>query len=145
MDPGLCYREAAAAGAKPVRLVVLLYEQAIEDLRRARAALQRGDVEQRTHHINHAILVLGHLEASLDKAQGGSVAAHLERFYAQVRLGLTQAQFHQSPSALEQQIADLVAVREAWDQLERAAESEVARGGDPGNAPSQSSLSDWST
>lgn len=120
MNAGLSYREAAVEGASPVRLVVLLYEQAFEDLRRALADHRRGDIEGRTRNINHAILVIGHLQASLDKEQGGRVALHLERFYEQMRSGLVQAQFGQSAEALERQIACLAQVREAWCEVERA-------------------------
>ena len=45
MNPSLSYREAAVAGASPLRLVILLYEQGLEDLRRALAAQNRGDIE----------------------------------------------------------------------------------------------------
>jgi len=106
-------------GASPVRLVICLYEQAIEDLRRASAAHNRGHIEERTRHINHAILVLGHLQSSLDMDQGGQVAANLERFYNQVRNGLIEAQRRQSAAALENQITLLMVVYEAWCEVER--------------------------
>jgi flagellar secretion chaperone FliS len=120
MHPGLHYREAAVAGAGPVRLVILLYEQAMEDLRRAVAAHRKGDVEGRTHEINHAILVIGYLQATLDKEQGGKVAANLQRFYEQVRSGLVAAQCKQSSEAIEQQISHLMQVHEAWCAVEKA-------------------------
>jgi len=113
------YREAAVAGASPVRLVILLYEQAIEDLRRALAAQQKGAIEARTREINHAILVLGHLEATLDKGQGGRVAENLQNFYQQLRAGLTEAQARQSSSLLEKQISLLIEVRDGWLEVER--------------------------
>ena len=119
MNPGLMYREAAVAGASPVRLVILLYEQAIEDLRRALAAQQKGAIEARTREINHAILVLGHLEATLDKGQGGRVAENLQNFYQQLRAGLTEAQARQSSSLLEKQISLLIEVRDGWLEVER--------------------------
>jgi flagellar secretion chaperone FliS len=120
MNARLSYREAAVEGASPVRLVILLYEQAFEDLRAALGAHQRGDIEGRTRHINHAILVIGYLQGSLDKEQGGRVALNLERFYDQVRFGLVEAQFKQSGAALEQQISHLMQVHEAWCEVERA-------------------------
>jgi flagellar secretion chaperone FliS len=119
MNARLSYREAAVEGASPVRLVILLYEQAFEDLRAALGAHQRGDIEGRTGHINHAILVIGYLQASLDKERGGRVAVNLERFYDQVRSGLVEAQFKQSGAALEQQISHLMQVHEAWCEVER--------------------------
>ena len=119
MNPGLTYREAAVAGASPVRLVILLYEQAIEDLRRALAAQNNGNIEARTREMNHAILVLGYLEATLDKAQGGGVAENLQRFYQQLRAGVMEAQARQSPSLLERQISMLMEVRDSWLEVER--------------------------
>ncbi|HLV88664.1 MAG TPA: flagellar export chaperone FliS [Candidatus Sulfotelmatobacter sp.] len=147
MDPRLSYREAAAAGASPLRLVSLLYEQAIEDLRRAQRALERRDIEERTRWMNHAILVIGYLESTLDKVQGGQVAANLEKFYRQLRCGLLEAQFHQSASVLEQQISHLVLVREAWDELERATRviaPETSRPETDRPESRERTVSDWS-
>jgi flagellar protein FliS len=126
MNARLSYREAAVEGASPLRLVVLLYEQAFEDLRRALDAQRRGDIEGRTRHINHAILVIGHLQASLNKEQGGRVALNLERFYDQLRFGLVQAQFNQSAAALERQISHLMQVHEAWCEVERVSGAAVS-------------------
>jgi len=119
MNPGLTYREAAVVGASPVGLVVLLYEQVIEDLRRALTAQKNGAIEARTREINHAILVLGHLEATLNQEQGGRVAENLQHFYRQLRAGLTEAQAQQSASLLEKQISLLMQVRDGWLEVER--------------------------
>jgi flagellar secretion chaperone FliS len=123
MDANLSYREVAVTGASPVRLVVCLYEQAIEDLRQAVLALEKGDIEGRTRKINHAITVLGQLQGSLDMVRGGDVARNLERFYNLVRTGIVDAQFKQSARILEQQISQLVLVYEAWLEVERATAS----------------------
>ena len=120
MNARLSYRQAAVPGASPVRLVILLYEQAAEDLRCALAAQQRGDIEARTREINHAILVIAHLQSSLDKDLGGMVAVNLERFYNQVRASLVDAQCQQSAALLERQIIFLMQVHEAWCQVEKA-------------------------
>jgi flagellar secretion chaperone FliS len=119
-NPRLSYRVAAVVGASPVRLVTLLYEQLIEDLQKAASAQRKGNIVERTGQINHAILVLGYLQTSLDKTRGGSVAATLERFYEQLRAGLIEAQSRQSVAILEQQVCDLMQVHEAWREVERA-------------------------
>jgi flagellar protein FliS len=122
MDARLSYREAAVEGASPVRLVALLYEQAIEDLKRAGAAINRGDIEARTRAINHAVVVIGYLQSSLDKDRGGPVAANLERFYNQMRASLVEAQFTPSVATLERQVSYLVDVHSAWCEVERNVE-----------------------
>ena len=120
MDARTSYREAAVRGASPVRLVICLYEQAIEDLRRAVLALEKGDIEARTCAINHALVVIAQLQGSLDRERGGEVAGNLDRFYNIVRAGLAEAQVRQSAKILEKQISELVLVYEAWLEVERA-------------------------
>ena len=120
MDARSSYREAAVRGASPVRLVICLYEQAIEDLRRAVLALEKGDIAARTREINHEIKVIGQLQGSLDMERGGEVARNLERFYNVLRAGLTEAQAKQSARILEQQVSQLATVHEAWLEVERA-------------------------
>jgi len=123
MDVRQSYREAAVQGASPVRLVILLYEQVMEDLRRAITAQERADIEGRSRAINHAVLILGHLQASLDKDLGGAVALNLERFYEQVRRGLVEAQCQQSVPALEKQISLIMQIYEAWHEVEKSGET----------------------
>ncbi|HME36556.1 MAG TPA: flagellar export chaperone FliS [Candidatus Sulfotelmatobacter sp.] len=141
MNATLSYRESAVEGASPVRLVALLYEQAIEDLKRARAAIDRGDIEARTRAINHAVVVIGYLQSSLDKEQGGRVAENLERFYNQIRASLVEAQCKQSAAILERQISYLVEVHAAWGEVERAnaapAKSTSPAQSGPGQSPSE--------
>ena len=114
------YREATVGGANPVELVVRLYEQTIEDLRQAAIAIEQNDIERRTKHIKHAILVVGHLQSSLDFAKGGKVAKDLDNFYNAVRQSLVWVQFHPSKRGVTQLITDLLAVREAWIVVDRA-------------------------
>lgn len=120
MDARSSYREAAVRGAGPMQLVIALYDQSIADLGRAIVALQKNDIEARTHAINHALIVIGHLQSTLNREQGGAVAAHLNQFYNQVRKSLIDANLKQSAEALELQVSCLVLVREAWDQIERS-------------------------
>lgn len=118
MDPRSSYRESAVRGANPVQLVVFLYEEAIGDLRRAVVALREGDVEVRTRAINHALVVIGHLQGSLDLERGAAVAQNLALFYNLMRGSLVQAQREQSATILEQQIGHLMLLHEAWREVE---------------------------
>jgi flagellar biosynthetic protein FliS len=87
------YREATVQGASPVQLVIGLYEQMIEDVRQAAIAVEQKDIRQRTRHIKHAILVIGHLQSVLDFENGGKVARDLNNFYNVLRQSLLQVQF----------------------------------------------------
>jgi flagellar biosynthetic protein FliS len=119
------YRENEVRGASRLRLVVLLYEQMVQDLTQAAQAIEQNDVELRTKRINHAILVIGHLQSPLDFANGGKVAKDLDLFYNALRQNMVQVQFFPSKAGIRQLITDVMAVRETWIEVERAEKSSV--------------------
>ena len=120
------YRENDVRGASPVRLVVLLYDQMIHDLTQAAEAIEQNDIPLRTRSINHAILVIGHLQSPLDFANGGKVAHDLDNFYNVLRKSLVQVQFFPTKAGMKQLITDVLAVREAWIEVGRDEQSSVA-------------------
>jgi flagellar biosynthetic protein FliS len=85
MDAGSSYRESAVRVARPVRLVICLYQQAIEHLRQAVIALEKGDIKAHTRGINHALMVIAQLQGWLHMERGGEVARNLARFYSLIR------------------------------------------------------------
>jgi flagellar secretion chaperone FliS len=146
MDARTLYREAAVRGASPVRLVICLYEQAIEDLRRAVIALEKGNIEERTRHINHALMVIAQLQGSLDMPHGGEVARNLQRFYTVIRAGLIEAQLKQSSGILEKQISQLTLVMEAWLEVEGltgAATPKSVEASAPAAPPASTAFAEW--
>jgi flagellar protein FliS len=118
-DARTLYRESVVRGASPLRLVVLLYEQMVEDLRRAANAIAENQVETRTHAINHALLVLGHLQGQLNREAGGEVAHNLNLFYNVLRQKLQEVHFQPSLDLLQRQIALLLELRDAWTEADR--------------------------
>jgi flagellar protein FliS len=147
-DPRFAYRENAARGASPIGRVVLLYEQAIKDIGSAIAALNSQDVEKRTQSLNHALLVIGQLQACLDLERGGEVARNLDRFYGLVQKRLLEAQFSGSAEILREQMDLLLSVRAAWVEVESAEPRETEPAGaraaqSPEVTPGVSQPSHW--
>ena len=128
-NPRTVYRENDVRGATAVRLVVLLYEQLVQDLSQAHQAIEQNDIELRTKRINHAILVIGHLQSPLNFANGGKVAQDLDNFYNILRKNLVQVQFFPSKTGICQLITDVLVVREAWIEVERAEKSLLTAAG----------------
>lgn len=143
VDPRFAYRENAARGASPVGRVVLLYEQAIKDLGAAIAALASNDIEARTRSLNHALLVIGQLQACLDLERGGEVARNLDRFYGLLQKRLLEAQVRGSAEVLREQMDLLLSVRAAWVEVENLEARDVApaEGRSPQSATAASDLS----
>jgi flagellar secretion chaperone FliS len=113
------YQETALRGATPIELVVGLYDLAIEDMRRALAAMQQNDIETRSRQIAHALLVLQQLQGTLDFERGGNAARQFEQFYSLVRAKLLEAQIRQSPELLREQLRYFSEVRDCWVEAKR--------------------------
>lgn len=118
-DPSFAYREMAARAASPVGRVILLYEQAIQDLGGAISAMGAKDIEQRTRQLSHALIVIGELQACLDLDRGGEVARNLDRFYDLIRNRILEAQISSSAAILREQMDVLLSVRSAWIEVEK--------------------------
>lgn len=121
MNADSAYRQDGNQGASPARLVGLLYEQLIKDVRAALVAIEKGEIVRRTNEIDHALVVLCHLQGTLDLEKGGEVARNLDRFYNVLRGKLLEAQVQGSRDILEKQIANLLILRDAWSEVERVA------------------------
>jgi len=119
MDVVQAYRQSEVAGDNPVHLVVLLYDQLLGDLRRALAAFAKQDIPRRCQELDHALLVLGQLQGTLNLESGGEVAQNLDRFYDLVRQNLLRASIDKAPELLEKQLQNILSVREAWQEVER--------------------------
>lgn len=114
------YLENSVRGASPLGLIVKLYEQLVEDLRRAIAALDGNQIDQRTNAINHALLIIGQLQGRLNHEAGAGVANDLDHFYNVIRDKLFQAQVAQSKPMLSEVMSALLEVRGAWQEADRA-------------------------
>jgi flagellar biosynthetic protein FliS len=148
----LAYRKTAVGGASGFGLLIALYDTLAGDLRRAAIAERANDIEERCKEVNHALLVIAHLEDGLSRGSGGKLAQQLVVFYSSLRRAMMQAQVKRSPEILEQQIALVLDVRAIWQRLELSTSSTPAEvpawvqtSTYPGGSPqSQRSESSWS-
>jgi len=118
LEAKLAYRENAVRSATPIELVVILFDAAIDDMRRAVSAIKSSDIEQRAIAIRHAMLILQQLQGTLDFEQGGPVARQFEQFYNLVRAKVLESQLRNSPELMQQQIRFMSEVRDCWVEAE---------------------------
>jgi flagellar protein FliS len=114
--PALSYQMASARGASPIGQVVSLFDTILRDFVRALAALQAGDVETRVFELNHALLVIAHLQSVLDHDRGAEAAKQFERFYEVTRGMIVEANIQATPEPLEELINLFGGMRQAWYQ-----------------------------
>jgi flagellar secretion chaperone FliS len=122
-DPARAYRQFAGQGASPVSLVIQSYDQILNALYGAIRAIEARRIEQKTKDLNHALLLVSHLQNALDFKAGPQVAQNLERFYNLARRRIIQASVQNSVPILQQVAQDFLSMREAWEQVEKSVAS----------------------
>lgn len=75
------YREMELQSASPERLVVVVFEQLVVNLERARIAMERKDIELRVTSLRRARDLVTELLVTLDFEQGGALANQLADLY----------------------------------------------------------------
>ena len=109
--------ELSVNSARPVELVVMLYDGAIESVRRAVLLLQAGDVPGKAREITRATNIVSELRSVLDVQRGGEVAANLAALYDYLRGQLLQANLKNSAEKLEEVAELLNSLRSSWAEL----------------------------
>jgi flagellar protein FliS len=150
LEAKLAYRENSVRGATPIELVVILFEAALDDMRRAASCTEPSEIEERAVTIRHAMLILQQLQGTLDFEKGGLVARQFEQFYNLIRAKLLEAQLRNSPELMQQPIRFMSEVRDCWVHAKKQIEPAPARPPAPVLPPANTDLepggpaSEWS-
>ena len=111
------YLETRILSADPVELVSILYEYAGISVQDARQSLAAGDVPGRARAVTKAIAIMGELEGSLNREQGGEIAVNLGRLYQYMRERLTHANITQTDEPLGEVEALLRTLGDGWKEI----------------------------
>jgi flagellar protein FliS len=108
------YQEKSLAGATGVELIIALYDAAIRFLYRAMQCVEENDVHGRRIAVKKTIDILMYLQARLRPDLGPDPAKALSDFYAAMFTMILEASHAASRVGLEESIACIRNVREAW-------------------------------
>jgi flagellar protein FliS len=122
------YLENRVLSASPLELVNILYEHAILEVEQARESLARRDVGARSKSILKAIAIIGQLQASLDHAAGGEIAANLGKLYKYMIERLTIGNVQQSDGPLGEVARLLASLGEGWREIAEPVEHRGSAG-----------------
>ena len=140
------YRQFSVQGATPLGLVVMLYDGAIAEMRRAAQAIETHDIQTKCAHLNRALAIIAHLEATLNFEKGGEVARTLKSLYAYARGQVTKANLENSAQILQSLMEHLATVREAWYEADhRDSASPKANPDSARPVPASSNPGSWRT
>ena len=108
--------------ASPHGLIVMLYDGAIEAIRRSKTYLEIGDVEMKTKSVDKALrIITDGLNTSLDVNAGGALAQQLLALYDYISKELILANVQNNPERMDSCIGLLDDLRSAWLEIGQTA------------------------
>jgi flagellar secretion chaperone FliS len=110
--------ETGIGAASPHQLVSMLFTGFFDAVAQAKGALQAGQIDLKCQAIGRAARIVDEgLKASLDLSGGGRLAADLSDVYAYITLRLTHANLRNDAQALDECLALMQPLREAWTSI----------------------------
>ena len=94
------YKQTSVTTANRGHLLLMLYEAAIINVKKALEAINKKDLKAKSHHIGKAHDIINELQNTLDFKVGGQIAIDLDRLYSYMTEQLLHANLHHSTEAL---------------------------------------------
>ncbi|MBT3346346.1 MAG: flagellar export chaperone FliS [Gemmatimonadetes bacterium] len=126
------YNAVQIKTANKGQLIVLLYQGALRNMRKALLQLEGKDMEGKGNSLIKAQDIILELMCALDQSmlnEGNELAANLQRLYLYCYRQLVQANLKMTPKPIEEVIELLANLLEAWEQV--AANGGTDGGGSP--------------
>jgi len=114
------YVETEINTTSPARLVLALYEGAINFSLRAKRRMGEGDWAGKGELIGKTIDIVFELNKSLDMAAGGELAANFRRLYMYCIDRLLEANMKKDPAQIDAVIRVLCTLKEGWEGVVKA-------------------------
>ena len=108
------YRKTQVNTVDRGRLIVLLYEGAINFLNKAETCLQEEDIAGASNLLNRAQDIIDELNAALNMELGGEISQNLRRLYLFMGDQLVQAKVRNSVGPIKEVVRMLSSLNQAW-------------------------------
>ena len=125
-NPYQAYTTAGFNTTDPMKLVLMLYDGAINFLRDAIKNTEKGDIKGKNLAANSARDIIVHLNASLNIEVGGDMAKSLRGIYLFMNRHLMESNWKNDTEGFKKIIELLESLRSAWQDAYDTQRSSVA-------------------
>lgn len=108
------YQQTQVSTSSPEKILLMLYDGAINFSRIAQEKAANGDKSERGKYVSKAQAIVAELMNTLDHETGGVIAARLEQLYLYIINEYVQANVNNSVSSLGNTIKILSMLRDTW-------------------------------
>lgn len=111
------YKETDLGSMSPEKIIVMLYEKVVSDLRLAGRAIAAGDRIEMADKVNHSLRIVTELRTALNHEQGGEIATNLDALYDYLFHEHLQLLVDQDFAHVENCIKIIEPLLDAWQQV----------------------------
>ncbi|MBI3815295.1 MAG: flagellar export chaperone FliS [Nitrospinae bacterium] len=111
------YQDTQVLTAKRAKLVLMMYDGAIRFAREAVKRIHSKDIAGRGTYIRKTQDIILELMNSLDRENGGEIAANLSKLYLFMNRNLIMANIQGEDKFIEDIVKILTELRDAWDTV----------------------------
>lgn len=110
------YQHTQVNTSSPERLLLMLYDGAINFSRIALEKMEKGDIAGKGTFIGKAQAIVAELMNTLDHEVGGDISQGLERLYIYIINEFLEANINNSPRSLNNALRILTMLRDTWSE-----------------------------
>lgn len=103
--------------ASPHKLILMLYEGALQYASKARVAIQNGNIIEANRTIQKVQEIIGELLSTLNLKQGGEMAKNLQSLYMYMMDLLIKANTKKTVTPIDEMMEMLGEIKSAWEQI----------------------------
>lgn len=105
------YQTSNITTATPEKLMILLFDGALQFLQKAKVAITENNIKERSENIDGARKIIRELMRTIDLENGNDVARQLFRLYNRMAMNLIKANIQRNISKVDEVIEDLTNIR----------------------------------
>ena len=119
------YRKTNITTSDPVKLIIMCYEGAIDNLKLAKEKIKEKDYEKKAKSIIKAQDIIEELMCSLDFEKGGDIAMSLESLYNYMLRRILQGDLNKDVRPIDEVIGMFTELLSAWKEVASRPESQI--------------------
>ena len=124
------YRKTNVVTADPMRLVIMCYEGAVDNLKLAKQKIDEKDYEAKAKAIIKTREIIDELLCSLDFEKGGVIAKNLSSLYNYMTRRIIHGDVNQDMGAIDEVIGMLTELLSAWQEVASKPDTEIQAEGE---------------
>ncbi len=121
------YKHTEVVTSDRTRLVVMLYEGAINFLEIAKDKMTESDIAGKALYLDKSTAIISELSCALDMKAGGEIATNLERLYDFMVAQISEANMRNDKCPINVVIKLLKTLKEGWEGVLKQEQHRVLR------------------